>query len=1670
MEQKNLHKILLFLLLFGAYFASAQTTITSQVSQSSDDAEERISNGNISLTSSDLELTSDGSNNQLIGIRFQNIFIPQGTTIISANIQFTTDETDSGATSVVILGEDTNNAATFTTGNSNISSRTLTTASVAWNAIPAWNTVGQSGVNQQTPDLTSIVQEIVNRGGWNSGNSMAFIINGLGERTAESYNGDSSRAPVLTIVADFTTDPLPAIVSNLNRGLPFIYFMADNRDELYSVAPDPTASPLPSPTVVNTTFGGSPITFSGEGGGYRSTDRQIYVFQGLSAEPTTSSDLYSIDPATGVATLVKTGIVAGHVEGAEFWINNSTGEEVLVIVHQNGTSGGPHRLMAINPNASGSLPAWTPYNGYPIALSGARTAADGISWNPDTSEFYIQNDDNVDYYTIDITTGVTTYAFSTSAAIDGEGITYASDGTNYIEDENSVGQGRTIFIVDTDTGNLIPAAQLGSTGDVESIMGNLGTRNDAGDAPSSYGYAAHILPVLTATPLSIYLGSTYPDSENPFVNFSTGASDDNNGDDEDGVTSAGVEISGQIFDLGQTKTLDIVANGAGFLNAWIDFNRDGDFNDVGEKIASDVAPSGGIITLNVPIPLTASNGTSYARFRYSSEAGLASGNSEAADGEVEDYRIVLRDATACSAGFTLHESTYYDYISATAVITDNGVGSETNALGSNNNNTASFDDNSDELVLEMASLVNSGDRATVNGPDGDLFNIWISSSGTGPWTSLGSGTLDYTFTSPIDWQYIRLIRASGSTERISYIEAERSISLYACEADFDGDSVPDFVDLDDDNDGITDCVESSDQVSSGFVWSLNNPSGNLGMDTVYDPKITDWAIDGTTNMVLNTGIYSVVGANVHITGMSATSLESAINNNDYIEVSFTTGIETSSFTVDNIVSGWFQPNQGDSYSSTIMYSEGTTGTWYTLAKDVFHTYDGSGSTYLTFDHLDASSLELKSNTQYKFRVYTYGQIDDTPESYSVFDDFNFSVSACRARDIDSDSASDHLDLDSDGDGCNDTNEAYANSNADGGDNDYYGNGNPPATNNDGTVIAASYAIPADQDSSGTPDHEEVGSPPTITVQPQDQEVADGADATFTVTATGGILSYQWQVSTDSGINYSNLPGATSNSYMESGVSATENGNFYRVLINDGSYVCGATTSSSALLIVSADSDNDGVIDKVDLDDDNDGTPDSDELSTVVGNSQPACGGDTSMDFSSAAVLISGTALQQGAVYRIANVTTGTDALVTITKTVNATSTNIDNNSSDTSAFRPQTAFTLTNIGDRGYIEYDIQFVNSGGSTPVVINKFFMNLNDIDGNANYAEQIWTDNPTSYTISNPTELTMSTDGSWVIGTAGTTEFPGAGNTFPEVNFGVSYTSKSSMSIRVGGEARVAGASAGGRQHNIEFSCLTNYNNPENYGIDLDSDGVANHLDLDSDNDGIYDAVEAGHNRPHNNGVLISTFGANGLADLVETLPESGTINYIIADTDGTAPPNYLDTDSDDDGCSDANEAYADANADGGDNEYFGTGDPPATDVNGRVTAATYPVPADSGGNGTQDYVEDTLPVISTQPTDITICPGCSTTFTVAASNADDYQWQLFNGSIWVDLTNSGIHSGTTTDTLIITNAAPTDDGNEYRALITSDDYNCGPTISDTAILTVQVNTVITNRRITYRVKKN
>ncbi len=204
------YQLFLFLTLLFSTTIFSQTIIDVQVSSGNDDAEERLSNGKISRGSSDLEIYNDRSD-QEIGIRFQNVSIPQGATITNAYIQFSVDETnESGAIVIGVAGEDIDNSPGFSSASFNISTRTKTSASIENWSPPNWSPVDARGPDQRTPDLAAIVQEIIDRGGWSSNNSMSFILykpssvsSTSKNRTARSYNKSASKAPTLHV--EFTT-------------------------------------------------------------------------------------------------------------------------------------------------------------------------------------------------------------------------------------------------------------------------------------------------------------------------------------------------------------------------------------------------------------------------------------------------------------------------------------------------------------------------------------------------------------------------------------------------------------------------------------------------------------------------------------------------------------------------------------------------------------------------------------------------------------------------------------------------------------------------------------------------------------------------------------------------------------------------------------------------------------------------------------------------------------------------------------------------------------------------------------------------------------------------------------------------------------------------------------------------------------------------------------------------------------------------------------------------------------------------------------------------------------------------------------------------------------------------------------------------------------------------
>jgi hypothetical protein len=185
---------------------SAPVTVTVEndlvldipVTASSDDAEQKTTTNSVRTESSDLELVLDKSIVQLIGMRFTGISVPRGATITNAYIQFQAIKTNSEATSLTVRAQSADSPATFTTANSNISSRPVTAASVPWTP-PAWTQVNERGVAQRTPNIAAIVQEIVDRGGWSPGNALVLVISGTGLRRAYAFDGGAAAAPTLHI-------------------------------------------------------------------------------------------------------------------------------------------------------------------------------------------------------------------------------------------------------------------------------------------------------------------------------------------------------------------------------------------------------------------------------------------------------------------------------------------------------------------------------------------------------------------------------------------------------------------------------------------------------------------------------------------------------------------------------------------------------------------------------------------------------------------------------------------------------------------------------------------------------------------------------------------------------------------------------------------------------------------------------------------------------------------------------------------------------------------------------------------------------------------------------------------------------------------------------------------------------------------------------------------------------------------------------------------------------------------------------------------------------------------------------------------------------------------------------------------------------------------------------
>ena len=172
-------------------------------------------------------------------------------------------------------------------------------------------------------------------------------------------------------------------------------------------------------------------------------------------------------------------------------------------------------------------------------------------------------------------------------------------------------------------------------------------QRDYGDIATTYGTPSHLIDA------GYKIGATAPDGESATQVTSDASGDDNNGtDDEDSITFTN-------FVQGASTSFNVSVTGSGaYLQAWIDWNDDGDFNDTvggqSEQVATNlqIVGTSGTITVPVTIPANAAVGNTVMRLRWSSQASLTATGS-APDGEVEDHLVAIAGAAVLAGAKTM---------------------------------------------------------------------------------------------------------------------------------------------------------------------------------------------------------------------------------------------------------------------------------------------------------------------------------------------------------------------------------------------------------------------------------------------------------------------------------------------------------------------------------------------------------------------------------------------------------------------------------------------------------------------------------------------------------------------------------------------------------------------------------------------------------------------------------------------------------------------------------------------------------------------------------------------------------------------------------------------------------------------------------------------------------
>jgi len=514
------------------------------------------------------------------------------------------------------------------------------------------------------------------------------------------------------------------------------------------------------------------------------------------------------------------------------------------------------------------------------------------------------------------------------------------------------------------------------------------------------------------------------------------------------------------------------------------------------------------------------------------------------------------------------------------------VNKSADVTGLNENDTVTFTITVENLGIDPATNLVITDIM----PHG--LSIVSTSPSVGSWSSpnwnvgtLNSGQLESIVISAVADQnnsilpIIPIINTATNSQdqtdnNITADNPSVSLTIYN---DYDNDTIIDITDLDDDNDGILDSVENPHH--NDILWVTDGTASLEEQNTIdkltalgYSVTVVDDGVGGDADNYAITFVYEDV-----LSGTALTNVTNLITTNKGV-------ITTEPALHDDILGA---NTGGNGSSTTVDIEENTHPITEGLPLGAYNigdaAYYGNGLTSGTVLARDPSTGEgsiviwnegdaIEVGTAAGKRAIlphanANGGFNEAGENLLLT-----AILWAATIDTDNDGLPDTLDGDSDNDGCSDANEAYNDPNADGGDGDEYGMGSPPLTNGDGTVTAASYPTPADNDTNMVLDFQEAGAAPTVNTQPTDQRVFIDNDGTFSL-ADAGTDNYQWQVSSDGGITFNDISDGTEYSGTQSGSltivspDLDKNGYLYRAVLASGTYLCAETFSAMATLVV-----------------------------------------------------------------------------------------------------------------------------------------------------------------------------------------------------------------------------------------------------------------------------------------------------------------------------------------------------------------------------------------------------------------------------------------------------------------------------------------------------------------------